>query len=140
MAQVPPLCVGPMLYTRFVEPGRLCLIEYGPYRGKTAVITDLINENRVVLDGHYNEVPRQQMPVRWLGLTDISCAIERGARQKTLKKAMGEADVLGQWEKSYAAKQLKVKAHRANMTDFDRFKLMLAKKDKSKAIKKALKK
>merc|ERR1712224_882335 len=109
------------LYTRFVEPGRLALIEYGPSQEKIGIITDIINENRVVIDGHWNGVARQQIPIRWLRLTDLTCEIKRGARQKTLKKAIADSDILSKWEKSFHAKKLKVKNFRKNMTDFDRF-------------------
>ena len=42
-----------------------------------------------------------------------------------------EQDVLATWEKSSWAKKLESKKRRAAMTDFDRFKLMIAKKQKS---------
>merc|ERR1719420_2603337 len=117
-----------MIFKRFVEPGRLCLVEYGAYTGKLVVITDIINENRVVVDGHWNGVKRQQIPVRWISLTDHRCEVPRGCRVKTLKKAMEASDILSKWNASSWAKKLAIKEYRKNMTDLDRFKLMLAKK------------
>lgn len=49
---------------------------------------------QVVLDGYYNGVERQQMPIKWLKLSALTCKIERGARQKTLRKAIEGEDLL----------------------------------------------
>jgi len=128
------------LYTRFVEPGRLAMVSYGPETNKTCVIVDIINNNRVLVEGPHSGVKRQQIPIRWLQMTDLKCEIGRGARQKTLKAAMAEADMENKWKATGWAKKLAIKEFRANMTDFDRFKLMMAKKKKGSLLKKALKK
>jgi ribosomal protein L14E/L6E/L27E len=36
-----------MVYNRFVEIGRLVYINTGPYKGKVAVIVDVLDQNRV---------------------------------------------------------------------------------------------
>merc|ERR550537_1048220 len=79
------------------------------------------------------------MPVRRLSLTDLKSTIPRGAREKTLKLALGKDDVLNKWQQTAWAKKLAAKKARAEMTDFDRFKLMVAKKKRSIAVKKTLK-
>lgn len=43
------------------------------------------------------------------------------------------------WEQTTWAKKLAARAKRASLTDFDRFKLMVARKEKSAIIKKHLK-
>lgn len=35
------------LYTRFVEVGRIVLIQYGPLRNKLATVVDILDGNRV---------------------------------------------------------------------------------------------
>jgi large subunit ribosomal protein L14e len=45
-----------------------------------------------------------------------------------------EQETLAAWEKSAWAKKLDSKKRRAAMTDFDRFKLMIAKKQKSTIV------
>merc|ERR1719271_1454588 len=57
------------------------------------------------------------MPIRRLSLTDFKSKIVRGAREKTLKTAL--------------AKKLQAKKTRSEMTDFHRFKLMVARKKRS---------
>lgn len=36
-------------YSRFVEAGRVCLVNSGTYSGKLVVITDIVNQSRVSL-------------------------------------------------------------------------------------------
>jgi large subunit ribosomal protein L14e len=45
------------------------------------------------------------------------------------------ADILAKWESTSWAKKLAAKKKRANLTDFDRFKVMVARKQKSKIVK-----
>merc|ERR1719446_275846 len=73
------------------------------------------------------------MPIRRLSLTDIKATIPRGAREKTLKLALTKDDVMGNWEKTAWAKKLKARKTRSEMNDFDRFKLMVARKKRSAA-------
>merc|ERR1719305_2285143 len=58
------------------------------------------------------------MPVKRLSLTDFKVSIPRGAREKTLKLALNKDGVMAKWARS-------------EMIDFDRFKLMVAKKKRS---------
>lgn len=129
------------MFERFVEPGRLALIAYGPCTGKMATIVDIVDQKRVVVDGpeSLTGVRRHMMPIKRLSLTDIKCTIPRGAREKTLKKALTKDGVMAKWAAGAWAKKLKAKVTRASMSDFDRFKLMVAKKKRSQAVKKTLK-
>merc|ERR1719161_1148203 len=80
------------------------------------------------------------MPIRRLSLTDFKCTIPRAAREKTLKLAMDKDEIMKKWEETAWAKKLKAKKARSEMNDFDRFKLMVAKKKRSAAVKATLKK
>uniref|UniRef100_A0A7S4VF99 Large ribosomal subunit protein eL14 domain-containing protein n=1 Tax=Alexandrium monilatum TaxID=311494 RepID=A0A7S4VF99_9DINO len=130
------------MFKRFVEPGRLALITYGPCAGKMCTIIDIVDQQRVVVDGpaSVTGVRRHMMPIKRLSLTDFKAGIGRGAREKALKKALADGEVMKKWEATSWAKKLKAREVRQNMTDFERFKLMVAKKNRSKAIKKVLKK
>merc|ERR1719440_2444227 len=130
------------MFTRFVEPGRLALITYGPCEGKMCTVVDIVDQKRVVVDGpsFVTGVVRHMMPVKRLSLTDFKATIPRGAREKTLKLALEKDEIMTKWAATSWAKKLKAKETRANMTDFDRFKLMVAKKNRSKVVKSALKK
>merc|ERR1719272_330065 len=80
------------------------------------------------------------MPIRRLSLTDLSAKIPRGAREKTLKKALAADEVLKKWSDTSWAKKLAANKKRSGMGDFDRFKLMVARKKRSLAVKAVLKK
>merc|ERR1719231_2010834 len=66
------------------------------------------------------------MPIKRLSLTDFKSTIPRGAREKTLKLALEKDGIMAKWENTAWAKKLKAKKARADMNDFDRFKLMVA--------------
>merc|ERR1719293_91546 len=80
------------------------------------------------------------LPVKRLSLTDLKAKLCRGAREKALKTALEKDGIMAKWAETAWAKKLKAKETRANMTDFERFKLMVAKKKRSAVVKKALKK
>merc|ERR1711897_102451 len=129
------------MFTRFVERGRLALITYGPCAGKMCTIVDIVDQKRVVVDGpeSITGVRRHMMPVKRLSLTDLTVKIPRGAREKTLKKALEEGETMKKWSETAWAKKLAAKKSRSEMNDFGRFKVMVAKKKRSKAIKTVLK-
>merc|ERR1712217_510826 len=130
------------MYTRFVQPGRLALITYGPCAGKMCTVVDIVDQKRVVVDGpeSVTGVRRHMMPVKRLSLTDLRTSIPRGAREKTLKAALDKDNAMKKFGETSWGKKLAAKAARAQMTDFDRFKLMVAKKKRAKVVRTALKK
>merc|ERR1712060_83621 len=114
----------------------------GPCAGKLCTIIDIVDQKRVVVDGpeSVTGVRRHMMPIKRLSLTDFKATIPRGAREKTLKLALEKDDIMNKWSATSWAKKLKSKEARASMTDFDRFKLMVAKKKRAQVVKTALKK
>jgi large subunit ribosomal protein L14e len=73
-------------------------------------------------------VRRQIITLKRLSLTDFTVDIQHGARQGTVAAAWTKADVNSKWDQTAWAKKRAVKARRAAMNDFDRFKLMKARK------------
>ena len=130
-----------MGFSRYVEVGRIVLINYGPETGKLATIIDIVDQNKCLIDGpeDITGVSRQVIPYKRIALTDLTVKISRNARSKTLKKAWAEAEIESKWEKTSWAKKLAAKKKRANLSDFDRFKVMVAKKQKSAIIAKKMK-
>ena len=127
-----------MVFKRLVEVGRVVLIDFGPDKGKLATIIDIVDQNKCLIDGSNTGVARQVISYSRIALTDLTVKIQRNARAKTLEKAWAEADTLAKWEASGWAKKLDNKAKRANLSDFDRFKAMVAKKQKSEIIAKKM--
>ncbi|CAI5705647.1 unnamed protein product [Peronospora farinosa] len=130
----------PSTFTRFVSIGRVVLINYGPDAGKIATIIDVVDENKALVDGPFSVtgVNRHVINFKRLSLTDLTVDIPLQAREKTLKKALAKADTLAKWENSTWAKKMQNKKTRAELNDFDRFKAMIVRKQKSSLIKKAV--
>ena len=115
-----------MVFTRFVEIGRVCLITYGKLEGKLCVILDVIDQNKALVDGP--EIPRQKINFRRISLTDIKMDIKRSIKTGKLDAAWKEQDVDAKWAKTSWAKKRVAKTKRANLTDFQRFKAMVLRK------------
>ena len=126
-----------MGFTRFVEVGRVVLINYGPDAGKLATIIEIVDGQRVLIDGPQSitGIHRQVIGMRRLSLTDIVVSkLPRNATQKNLVKAWTEQNTLAAWKATAWSKKIEAKSARANLGDFDRFKVMIAKKQRSKII------
>merc|ERR1719265_292608 len=76
------------------------------------------------------------MPIVRLSLTDFKLKIVRAAREKAVKKALEESGTMAKWSETAWGKKLAAQEARSKMTDFERFKLMVAKKKRSAAAKK----
>lgn len=74
-----------MVYTRFVETGRVVLINTGALSGKLAVIVEIINVNRVLIEGPTTGVRRQEISLRRVYLTDLTINIKKGAKTAQVK-------------------------------------------------------
>ncbi|CAN0384889.1 unnamed protein product, partial [Ectocarpus sp. 8 AP-2014] len=78
---------------------------------------------QALIEGPDTDVSRQLIPFKRLALTDFKLPIQRNARIGTIKAAAKEADLYAKWEASSWAKKKAKKVKRAQMTDFDRFKV-----------------
>jgi large subunit ribosomal protein L14e len=116
------------------------MIAYGPDEGKLCVIVDVVEQTRALVDGPCSGVKRQAISFKWLALTSIVIKIAPSQRSGGIRKAWEKADVNGQWEKTAWAKRLADKERRRSMTDFDRFKLKIAKQMKRTVVKSKVKK
>ena len=73
-------------------------------------------------------VEKQQIPIRWLSLTDFKINIGRGASSRVVREALNQAKTIESWEKTTWAKKLASREAKKNLTDFDRFRVMVARK------------
>ena len=92
---------------------------------------------QVLVDGPQSVtgIHRQVISLKRLALTDVLVTkLPRGATQKNVKKAWAEQNVLETWNNGNWAKKIENKRKRAAMGDFDRFKVMVARKQRSAAI------
>ena len=125
-----------MVFKRHVEVGRIVLINYGPEKGSLVTIIDIVDQNKCLIDGpaELTGVSRQVISYSRIALTDLTVKIQVNARQKTLVAAWKTADTQAKWDASSWAKKLQSKKTRLSLSDFDRFKVMIAKKQKSEII------
>ncbi|KAI3898791.1 hypothetical protein MKW92_027279 [Papaver armeniacum] len=136
-----------MPFKRYVEIGRVALVNYGECYGKLVVIVDVIDQNRALVDAP--DMVRSQMSFKRLSLTDIKIDIGRIPKKKVLIGAMEAAGKLPdlfthyvkkKWESSSWGRKFIVQKKRASLNDFDRFKVMLAKIKRGKAARRELRK
>jgi len=122
--------------TETVSIGRVVVINYGPLSGKIATILDIVDGARALVDGPeaITGVKRQTIPLRNLSLTSIHIPIGRACRPSILTKHLKDEKVLEQWNNSNWARKAARHHKRTQLTDFERFKLMVLKKKRSRII------
>ncbi len=125
-----------MPFRRYVEIGRVALVNYGPQYGKLVVIVDVIDQNRALIDSP--DMVRTSINFKRLSLTDITISISRNPKKKDLAKAVEEGEVYSKWESSAWGRKLAVRTRRASLNDFDRFKVMVARIKKSSIVRREL--
>ncbi|KAI7898505.1 ribosomal protein L14-domain-containing protein [Cokeromyces recurvatus] len=127
-------------FKRQVQVGRVVLLNYGADAGKLAVIVDIIDHNRALIEGPTTGVVRQSFPFRRMVLTPLVLKkLPRNVGQTALKKAIEKNDIVGAWNKTAWAKKIEQRNVRANLSDFDRFKLAKLKNQRRFAVASAVK-
>ena len=125
------------------DPGRLHVVHADDLAAgveELVAIVDVIDQNRALVDGPCTRVRRQAMPFKCMQLTDFILKFPHSARQKYVRKAWEKADINTKWAATRWAKKIDARERKAKMTDFDRFKVMKAKKMRNRIIKTEVKK
>ncbi|KAF5351285.1 hypothetical protein D9758_007980 [Tetrapyrgos nigripes] len=131
----------PSNFKRFVEVGRVVLLRSGPSAGKIAVIAEIIDHNRAIIDGPLTDVPRQAFPYKHLVLTPIHLTkLPRGAGTGVIRKQLEAEAVLTKWSNSSWAKKRAAIEARRSLNDFGRFSIMLEKRRRRDVVRKSVKK
>ncbi|GAA5857704.1 hypothetical protein JCM5296_000580 [Sporobolomyces johnsonii] len=122
-------------FKRYVEVGRVVLLNDGPDAGKLATIVEIIDHNRALIDGPSTGVARQPFAYRRLVLTPyVLKKLPRAAGTSTVKKVFDASEVVAKWEKSAWAQKRKATEKRRNTSDFERFEIMLLKKQRRRLV------
>lgn len=122
-------------FSRFVEAGRVALVNYGEHRNELVVIVDILDQSRVLVEAPSCSLRRQIMNVKRLALTNIKLdGIERGSPSETVKAAYDAADVDAVFAATGWGQKIARKQKRAALNDFGRFKVMAARMKKSKKV------
>jgi large subunit ribosomal protein L14e len=105
------------------------LITYGPDTGKLAVIVDIVDHTRVLVDGPTTGVARQAIGVRRIALTPLVLKkLPRAVRTGTLRKVVEAQKLTEQWAQTSWGKKIAARQARKSLNDFERFKVMRLKK------------
>ncbi|KAF9652382.1 hypothetical protein BDM02DRAFT_3266443 [Thelephora ganbajun] len=127
-------------FKRFVEVGRVVLLRSGPHAGKTAVIAEIIDHNRAIIDGPATGIPRHAFPYRHLTLTPFRLPkLPRGAGSGTVLKQLTSEGIVEKWNKSTWATKRTAIEKRKSLNDFERFKTFVAKKSRRDVVRKSVK-
>eukprot|EP00891_Asterochloris_glomerata_P001006 jgi/Astpho2/1006/gw1.00016.284.1_t len=127
-----------MPFQRYVEVGRVAIVNYGADYGKLVVITDVVDQNRALVDRP--DETRRVMNFKRLALTDHKLDVPRLAKKKAIKKALETNDVFSKFEKSAWGQKLSARVSKETTTDFQRYQWAKAKVKRSRAVTAELKK
>ena len=105
-------------------------VNYGPLEGKLATIVDILNDKRVLIDGE--GIQRQVIPIRRLQLTKQVLKIGRGARTGKVRAIISKENVAKKFADSSLGKSFAKQQRRQNLTDFERYKVLVLRRKLSK--------
>ena len=121
-------------FQRFVQVGRVAVLTDGPDAGKIAAIVDVIDQNRVLLDGPCTGVTRQPYRIKNLHLTKLTANFNHSAGTTIVKKAWEEAEISKKFAGTSWGKRIEMGKVRKSLTDFDRFKLSKLKSQRRRLV------
>lgn len=121
-----------MGYNKFVQVGRVARINYGPQEGKLATIVDIVSDKRVLVDGE--DIQRQVIPIARLQLTRQVINVGRGARTGAVRKIIAKENVAQTFAKTTLGRHYANQERRQNLTDFERFKVVVLRRRLSKLL------
>lgn len=128
-------CIVKASNWRLVQVGRVVLVKN---TGKLATIVEIIDQKKVLIDGPETGVQRQAIHLGQVVLTPLAYALPRGARTATVAKKFAAAGVTERWNNTTWAKKIAQRERRAGLTDFERFQVMVLRKQKRYSVKKTL--
>merc|ERR1712165_694209 len=119
-----------MVFTKYVEVGRIVFV---PSKKTIFTVVDVVDKNHVIIDSPTKDT-RQKINMNNIQLTKFKLEFIYGAKTSTVKKAWAAADLTAKWEATSWAQNIVKKAKRANLGDFDRFKVMKLKQQRRHII------
>lgn len=120
------------LFERFVQVGRVVMIQKGQDQGKLAVIVEIIDHGRLLVDG--TTIKRQAISLKQVTLTPIKMDIPRGIKTKPLAVKIEKQELLKKWKETSWSKKIESQNKRRSLDDFGRFKVMVARKKLSTVV------
>jgi len=118
-----------------LELGRVVYINYGPQAGKIAVVVDIVNGTKIVVDGPGLGVERHVVSTRRLELTQFRVGdFAKGDKRGELRKKIEAYGLEKRFASAGIGKRIAKQQKRASLSDFDRFRVHVLKRKLSKAL------
>merc|ERR1712195_237361 len=118
-----------------MQVGRVVYVSYGPCKGNLAVVVDMVDESRILVDGPTTGVDRQVMPSKRIALTKFRMnKVLRNQHTGDLVKNIEAFGLEKRWAETGFAKKLRAQKLRANNSDFNRFKAMVLRRQVAKHV------
>ncbi|EMR09719.1 hypothetical protein PNEG_01905 [Pneumocystis murina B123] len=131
--------LGRPLFRRMIEIGRVVLFIEGEYKGNLAVIVEVLNCRRVIVDGPKTNVPRHVASLNDIIFTSIVVHyLSPGVRTGIVAKQWDSQDITAKWNVTRLSKKLAARRRRSELNDFERFQVMLLKKQRRREITRVL--
>jgi len=125
---------------RCIEVGRICVIVFGRHYRRLVIIVDMIDKNRVLVDGLngvLSRVQRISMPIRWLETTKFRLLnLPRDTTKDQLKGLITKTNVVNEWRNSTTGRRHECIKRKERLNDFGRWKLYFVKGQFKKAVQK----
>nr|UXY87361.1 60S ribosomal protein L14A [Cryptomonas sp.] len=122
-----------MHYKRLIEVGRIVIVNFGPSKGKIGIIVDIVDKNRCIIDGWTG---RQVTNVKRFMLTKLKLKLDKKLSSNKIRdELIKEFHILSKWQNGIWAQKNFLKEKRKEMSDFDRFKYMVGKKNRNILVK-----
>lgn len=118
-----------------LELGRVVYVNYGPLAGKAAVVVDIVDGSKVVIDGPGLNVERQVISTKRLELTKFRLgSFKKEDKRSALQKKIEEFGVQKRFESCGLGKRIVKQKRRAELSDFERFQAMVLRRRLSKTV------
>jgi large subunit ribosomal protein L14e len=126
-----------MVNANYVKVGRLVRVLRGPRADKVGVITAIIDTNRVLVENPETKgMWRHVQSVKNIEPTKFAVGLHTNANTKEVKAALAQKKVLDKWQKTGVARAISVKQALTNSTEFERYQLRVAKRQRASIARK----
>ena len=118
--------------TNYIKVGRLVRVLRGPRENKVAVVTAIIDSNRVLVENTQDEkMWRHVQNLKNVEPTKFAVKLGPNASTKSVKAALATKDITALFATSTKGKKITADAALANSTDFERYQLRVAKRSRA---------
>ncbi|KAF0291088.1 60S ribosomal protein L14 [Amphibalanus amphitrite] len=129
-----------MGFTKFIQVGRVVYMASGPLQGKICAVVNIIDQNRVLVDGPCTAVRRQVVNLKNVHITNLRIRIPHTASTAMVREQWVSRNISSTWEATRWCRNLRAKQRTESLTDFERFKLWKLRKARTAIIRGAVSK